>query len=90
MLYMVIERYHGHGKAVYDRFHERGRMLPDGLEYVASWTEPGGDLCFQVMKCEDESLLHVWAKNWLDLDVEFEFIPVLSSQEMSDKMKSSS
>ena len=32
---MVIERFHNRDpRPVYRRFHERGRMLPNGLRYV--------------------------------------------------------
>jgi len=38
MLFMVIERFKNRdAKAVYRRFRERGRMAPDGLEFVNSW-----------------------------------------------------
>jgi hypothetical protein len=36
----VIERYKNRdAKPVYARFRERGRMMPEGLKYVGSWTE---------------------------------------------------
>jgi len=42
MLSMVIEHFHkGAGPEVYKRFRERGRMMHDGLNYAASWIEPG-------------------------------------------------
>lgn len=86
MLFMVVENFkNGNTKAVYDRFREKGRMMPEGLNYVASWTESSGDRCFQVMECDDPLLLQKWASNWEDI-THFEFIPVLSSNEMSDKM----
>lgn len=44
-----------------------------------------GDTCYQVMECEKEELLHQWASNWNDL-TDFEFLPVLSSKDMSEKM----
>ena len=48
MLYMVIERFKNRdAKAVYRRFRESGRMMPDGLGYVASWVETSHDRCFQ-------------------------------------------
>ena len=57
MLFMVIERFReGDGAAVYRRFQEKGRMLPDGLRYVDSWVEVTGDRCFQVMECDDVRL----------------------------------
>jgi len=81
MLYMVIERFkNGDAQAVYRRFRERGRMMPDGLIYRESWVETSFDRCFQVMECQDAQLLDQWAAHWQDL-VEFEFIPVRLSQE---------
>jgi hypothetical protein len=79
MLYMVIERFKNRdAKAVYARFEEKGRMMPDGLKYVGSWIETNFDRCFQVMECDDERLLHEWAASWRDL-MDFEFVPVRTS-----------
>ncbi len=81
MLYMVIERFKNRdAKAVYRRFRERGRMLPDGLTYVESWVESNFDRCFQLMECDDVCLLEQWAVHWRDL-VDFEFVPVRGSKE---------
>jgi hypothetical protein len=60
---------------VYRRFHEKGRMLPDGLHYVDSWLEKDGDRCFQLMEADDPTLLRRWTDNWKDL-VEFEIIEI--------------
>ncbi len=84
MLYMVIERFKNReAKAVYRRFRESGRMMPDGLTYVTSWVETNHDRCFQVMECDDEELLHQWADKWHDL-VDFEFVPVITGTEMAE------
>ncbi len=82
MLFMVIERLGGRERAaeVYRRFRERGRMMPEGLRYVASWVEEDFGRCFQLMECEDPRLLDEWAARWQDL-VEFEFVPVVTSDE---------
>ena len=86
MLYMVIERFRdGCGPAVYARFRERGRMMPDGLGYVNSWVEPTFERCFQLMETEDRSLFDEWTVNWDDL-MEFEIIPVISSTEARELM----
>ena len=78
---MVIERFKNRdAKAVYLRFRERGRMAPAGLTYVESWVETNFDRCFQLMECQDVQLLDHWAAHWQDL-VDFEFVPVRSSQE---------
>ena len=83
MLFMVIERFKNrNAKAVYARFHEKGRMMPDGLKYLGSWTENNFDRCFQLMECEDASLLQEWVDNWSDL-VDFEIVPVMTGVEAS-------
>ena len=84
MLFMVIERFkHGDAKAVYRRFREQGRMLPDGLKYIESWTEANFDRCFQLMECDDPQLFQEWMSHWQDL-VEFEIVAVVSSKEAAD------
>ncbi len=80
MLFMVIEKFRDQDAgAVYRRFGERGRMMPEGLEFVASWVAADLSRCFQVMACEDVALLQQWAAAWSDL-VAFEIVPVLEGQ----------
>jgi hypothetical protein len=81
MLYMIVETFRG-GDAVpvYRRFRERGRLAPDGLRYVASWVTDDFCRCFQIMECEDRTLLAQWMERWEDL-VDFELFPVLTSAE---------
>jgi Domain of unknown function (DUF3303) len=80
MLFMVIERFRNRdAKAVYGRFREKGRMAPNGLRYVDSWTELNFDRCFQLMECDDARLLQEWVVNWNDL-VDFEIVPVATSE----------
>ncbi len=87
MLFMVIEHLGGRegAAAVYRRFRELGRMTPDGLRYVASWVEPDYGRCFQLMECDDPALLDLWAARWRDL-VEFEIVPVVTSEEAAAAM----
>ena len=78
---MVIEKFKNrNARAVYSRFREQGRMLPDGLRYVDSWVEANFDRCFQLMECDDPALLQQWVIRWQDL-IEFEFVPVVSSKQ---------
>jgi hypothetical protein len=79
MLFMVIERFKD-VRAISERFKHSGRMLPDGVAYHASWVEPGGTRCFQIMEADDRKLLEIWASNWQDL-ADFEIVPVLTSQQ---------
>ena len=81
MLYMVIERFKNREAIpVYRRFREKGRMMPEGLNYMESWVETNFDRCFQLMECEESRLLEEWAANWRDL-VDFEFVPVRTSKQ---------
>jgi hypothetical protein len=81
MLFMVIERFRNRdAKAVYRRFRDDGRMMPDGLRYVGGWIEVNFDRCFQLMECDDARLLQQWMINWTDL-IEFEVVPVATSEE---------
>jgi hypothetical protein len=81
MLFMVIERFrNGDAAAVYRRFREQGRMMPEGLEYVESWVESNFNQCFQLMRCDNPGLIEEWITHWQDL-VEFEVVPVVTSKE---------
>ena len=67
-LYMVIETFRpGCLEKAYARFYEKGRMQPDGLEYVDSWLEKEGDRCFQLMRTDDPALFGEWQKHWDDV-----------------------
>jgi len=85
MTYMVIERFRdGDAVAVYRRFRDRGRMAPEGLDYIASWVTPDLTRCYQVMETRDRALLDQWMANWNDL-VEFEIHPVIPSKEAEER-----
>jgi hypothetical protein len=72
--YMVIETFVSGGKAkIYERFHQKGRMLPVGLTYIDSWLTGDGERCFQLMETDDRTLFAVWAERWNDL-VKFEIV----------------
>jgi len=88
MLFMVIERFkNGDALAVYRRFEEQGRMAPEGLRYVESWTEANLHRCFQLMECDDPRLFQQWVARWQDL-VEFEIIPVVPSKDTVEAITS--
>lgn len=76
MLFMVIEHFrYQDAKAVYRRFRDQGRMMPEGVRFVSSWVAADLSRCFQVMDCNDVALLQSWVAAWSDL-VEFEIVPV--------------
>jgi hypothetical protein len=71
---MVIEHFvPGSTAEVYQRFREKGRMLPAGLLYIDSWLTSDGEKCFQLMETVDSSLFAVWIDCWNDL-VKFEIV----------------
>ena len=58
--YMVIERFkEGCFDAAYERFHARGRLLPDGLHYLNSWVSKETSICFQLMETDDPALFEI-------------------------------
>jgi len=82
MLFMVIERFRDADMVpVYQRVRSAGRMLPEGLDYVDSWIEPNFARCFQLMRCDDLTLLQRWVLQWRGLGVSFEIVPVVTSAE---------
>ena len=81
MVYMVIEEFHdGDPVPAYRRFRDSGRLQPDGLKYLGSWITKDLTRCYQVMECDDHTLLDQWMSRWSEV-VSFEVIPVLTSPE---------
>ncbi|HXZ27080.1 MAG TPA: DUF3303 family protein [Terriglobales bacterium] len=79
MLFMVIERFTPENlKRVGERFQAKGRMMLEDVLYHASWLEPDGSRCFQVMEAPSRERLEAWADRWNDL-MEVEILPVLTS-----------
>jgi hypothetical protein len=88
MLYMVYERFkNGGAPEIYRRLQEKGRMMPEGLEYVSSWIDVDLTQCYQLMRTDDATLFPLWTDNWKDL-MEFEIVPVRTSAETVETMKS--
>lgn len=85
MLYMIHEHFKGDPVSVYRRFRDEGRLAPDGLRYVDSWVTSDFQDCYQVMECDDPSLLHQWMRRWDDL-VDFRVTPLITSSEAAAAM----
>ena len=87
MLFMVIEKFREpNAKAIYQRLHERGRMMPDGLAFVNSWVAADLSRCFQLMECGDVTLFQKWIAQWADL-MEFEIVPVVEGKATVETFK---
>ena len=81
MLFMVIERFRNQdAKAVYRRFRDKGRMMPEGLAFVGSWVSADLGRCFQLMECDDVTLLQRWVVEWSEL-IDFEIVPVVAGKD---------
>lgn len=89
MLFMVIEQFKGGDPLpVGERFRREGRMLPEGVAYLASWVEPERGRCFQLMEAPDADALQPWVARWADL-AEFEIVPVLTSADYWSQVSAS-
>ena len=65
MRFMVIEKFDpANARRIYERVEELGRSLPEDLAYVDSWVSDEVDRCFQLMECDDRSLIDVWTRSW--------------------------
>lgn len=79
---MVVEHFKD-APAIYQRLREKGRLMPEGLEYVSSWIDADMKICWQLMRAEDDSLFKIWTDNWKDL-MDFEIVPVRTSAEVRE------
>jgi hypothetical protein len=87
MMFMVIEDFRGRDrKAIYRRFRERGRLMPDGLRFVSSHVAADMSRCFQLMEADDVTLFQRWVAEWCDLG-EFEIVPVVPGSETAQALK---
>jgi hypothetical protein len=90
MLFLVIEQFRDNNpNPVRERFLRDGRMLPEGVVYHASWVDPPRARCYQIMEAPDLDQLRLWTNSWEDL-VDFEIVPVLTSQDYWAKFESES
>jgi hypothetical protein len=88
MLFMVIETFRNQdAKSVYRRFRDTGRLMPDGLKFISSWVAADLGRCFQVMECDDITLLQRWVAQWSDL-VEFEIVPMVLGKDTAEALAS--
>jgi hypothetical protein len=86
-LFMVIEKFRNQdARSVYRRFRERGRLMPDGITFVNSWVQADLSRCFQVVECDDVTLLQKWVAEWQDL-IDFEIVPVVAGRETAEALE---
>ncbi len=81
---MVVEHFKDEVE-IYRRFREKGRMMPEGLNYVSSWIDTDFKKCFQLMETDDARIFDEWIANWNDI-MNFEIFPVISSNEAAEKI----
>jgi Domain of unknown function (DUF3303) len=73
LLYMIIEHFRNQDPVpVYRRFRDRGRLAPEGLDYVSSWVDLRLERCFQLMETENPESLEAWlAIGMISLNLKF-------------------
>jgi hypothetical protein len=83
---MVVEHFKNKDAvAVYRRFRDSGRMMPEGMSYVSSWIDETMERCYQLMETDDRRLLDQWMANWKDL-MDFEVYSVITSKEAVERI----
>lgn len=86
MLYMIVEHFLNHDPVpVYRRFRDRGRLAPEGLQYISSWVDEKLERCFQLMETSDPKLIDEWIARWKDV-AEFEVYRVITSKEAAERV----
>ena len=86
MLFMIVEHFKNDDPIpVYRRFRDRGRLAPDGLQYISSWVDEDLKRCFQIMETADRKLLDQWMSSWSDI-VKFDVYPVVTSKQAAEKV----
>jgi hypothetical protein len=85
MLFMVIEHFQHDALAVYRRFRDHGRQMPEELHFVGSWVSADLARCFQLMECDEVGLLQQWVARWSDL-AEFEIVPVTPGKDTAEAL----
>ena len=81
MQFMVIETFRDqNAKAVYRKFRDKGRMMPEGLAFVSSYVAADLSRCFQLIECNDVTLLQRWVAQWADVAA-FEIVPVVAGKD---------
>ena len=81
MLFMVVEKFRNQdAKTIYRRLRDKGRSMPDGLKFVSSYVSADVARCFQLMECDDVTLLQRWVAEWSDL-MECEIVPVVAGKD---------
>lgn len=82
----MIEHFVGGARPIYERFERDGRLMPDGLEFVASWVTADLQRCFEVIECDDVTRLQAWVANQENL-AEFEIVPVVVGSQVGDAVR---
>ena len=76
---MVIEHFKNDDpKPVGERFRQSGRMLPEGVFYLASSIDSANSRHFQIVEAPALESLNPWIAAWNDL-VDFDVVPVQTS-----------
>ena len=82
--YMVLGRIKDAAEA-YQRFWDRGRILPNGLVIESAWFDENVEHSYHLMQTHDRRLLDKWIANWNDV-IEFDVYPVITPEEAGERV----
>jgi len=86
MLFMIVEKFYpAKVKLLYERVNEKGRLLPEGVNYINSWIDENVTICYQLMESDSAEKIYEWLENWNEF-AEFEVIPVITSAQAKAKV----
>lgn len=86
MTYLIIEKFFPEKiKALYQRFDEMGRLLPEGVTYINSWIDEPVETCYQIMESESREKLEEWIDQWKEF-ADFTIISVITSAQAKEKV----
>lgn len=83
---MVVEKFIHGPKPIYERFAEKGRMMPKTLHYVSSYITEDFSTCYQIMETDFIEDFAKWQENWSDI-MECHIFPVMTSDQARAAVK---
>ncbi|HEY0876964.1 MAG TPA: DUF3303 family protein [Zeimonas sp.] len=83
MLFMTLYRIlPGKLEEAIDRFGHIGNQIPQGVELLGRWHDPGSHTGVTISQCDDQAALARFQLQWVDL-MELQVRPVLDDKQLA-------
>ena len=87
MLFMIIFEYEPENRdTIFNKFIEKGAMLPEGVKEVGMWSSIGGGRVFSVYETNDAAALAKYGHEWNDLGIG-ELVPLMETRDYVELLK---